>query len=49
MAIVVPPELVRNHVDRHKFQNKQIMPHIGKCVDTQDIEQIVKLIFANDV
>ena len=49
MAIVVPPELVRNHVDRHKFQNKQIMPHIGKCVDTQDIEQIVKLIFTNDV
>ena len=25
------------------------MPHIGKCVDTQDIEQIVKLIFTNDV
>ena len=34
MAIVVPPELVRNKIDRHKFQLKQVMPHIGKCVDT---------------
>ena len=34
MAIIVPPEQVRNKVERHKYQLKQLTPHIGKLVDS---------------
>ena len=47
MAMVVPPEQVKNKVESHRYQLKQVTPHIGSKVDSTCIDSLCKVLFNN--